>query len=115
MKASKATAMLGIVALGSFAVACGGGDSTEGTGSGENACPQKLTIQTDWFPELEHGGTYQLIGEGGAIGALQLIDFLFGDFQASLLRPLQLGALINQLLQSLPQQLLPPRQGASLL
>ena len=65
MKASKATAMLGIVALGSFAVACGGGDSTEGTGSGENACPQKLTIQTDWFPELEHGGTYQLIGPGG--------------------------------------------------
>ena len=44
MKASKATAMLGIVALGSFAVACGGGDSTEGTGSGENACPQKLKI-----------------------------------------------------------------------
>ncbi len=28
-------------------------------------CPAKLTIQTDWFPELEHGGTYQLIGPGG--------------------------------------------------
>ena len=22
-------------------------------------------IQTDWFPELEHGGTYQLIGPDG--------------------------------------------------
>ena len=28
-------------------------------------CPEKLTIQTDWFPELEHGGTYQLIGPDG--------------------------------------------------
>jgi hypothetical protein len=28
-------------------------------------CPSELVIQTDWFPELEHGGTYQLIGPDG--------------------------------------------------
>jgi hypothetical protein len=33
--------------------------------AGEAICPSELTIQTDWFPELEHGGTYQLIGPDG--------------------------------------------------
>lgn len=32
---------------------------------GEAVCPSELVIQTDWFPELEHGGTYQLIGPDG--------------------------------------------------
>ena len=44
------------------------GDTTaaEGTtAAGEGPCPTKLVIQTDWFPELEHGGTYQLIGPDG--------------------------------------------------
>ena len=31
----------------------------------EAVCPTDLVIQTDWFPELEHGGTYQLIGPDG--------------------------------------------------
>lgn len=31
----------------------------------EAVCPSNLVIQTDWFPELEHGGTYQLIGPDG--------------------------------------------------
>ena len=31
----------------------------------EAVCPTNLVIQTDWWPELEHGGTYQLIGAGG--------------------------------------------------
>jgi hypothetical protein len=31
----------------------------------EGPCPSELVIQTDWFPELEHGGTYQLIGPDG--------------------------------------------------
>lgn len=40
---------------------------TEGTeaATGDTVCPPKLVIQTDWFPELEHGGTYQLIGPDG--------------------------------------------------
>ena len=32
---------------------------------GEAVCPQNLVIQKDWWPETEHGGTYQLIGAGG--------------------------------------------------
>jgi hypothetical protein len=27
-------------------------------------CPQNLIIQTDWFPESEHGAVYQLLGPG---------------------------------------------------
>jgi hypothetical protein len=41
-----------------------GSETTDGEMS-EGPCPSKLTIQTDWFPELEHGGTYQLIGPDG--------------------------------------------------
>ena len=43
-------------------------ESTDAATDGETSegpCPSKLTIQTDWFPELEHGGTYQLIGPDG--------------------------------------------------
>jgi hypothetical protein len=32
-------------------------------------CPEKIVIQTDWWPELEHGGTYQLIGPDGTANA----------------------------------------------
>ena len=28
-------------------------------------CPDPLVIQTDWFPEPDHGYTYQAIGSGG--------------------------------------------------
>jgi hypothetical protein len=30
-------------------------------------CPEKIVIQTDWWPEIEHGGSYQLIGPAGKI------------------------------------------------
>ena len=43
-------------------VACGGDDSDS---SSDSVCPSNLVIQTDWWPEIEHGGTYQLIGENG--------------------------------------------------
>ena len=40
--------------------------TTAGTVSLKAAgCPDPLVIQTDWFPEAEHGGTYQLIGPDG--------------------------------------------------
>lgn len=69
------------LALGLCGVAaCSGGDDREGgaateigpegtapPGSDSGPCPQNLIIQTDWFPEIEHGGTYQLIGAGGTI------------------------------------------------
>ncbi len=43
-------------------------DTTDGGGEpapDEAVCPSNLVIQTDWWPEIEHGGTYQLIGPGG--------------------------------------------------
>ncbi len=30
-------------------------------------CPEKIVIQTDWFPEAEHGALYELIGDDYAI------------------------------------------------
>ena len=29
-----------------------------------DVCPSPLAVQTDWFPESEHGALYELIGEG---------------------------------------------------
>jgi hypothetical protein len=49
--------------------ACGGDDETTETTEGETAvglaevCPDPIIVQTDWFPESEHGGTYQLVGD----------------------------------------------------
>ncbi len=43
-------------------------DETEEEPAEESAaavCPANLIIQTDWWPEMEHGGSYQLIGPGG--------------------------------------------------
>jgi hypothetical protein len=66
------------VALGMLTAACGGDDddATEADGGGEGGgatdtsaagdlsgvCPDPLIVQTDWFPEPEHGGLYQLLG-----------------------------------------------------
>ena len=30
-------------------------------------CPATVVIQTDWFPEAEHGSLYELVGEGYAV------------------------------------------------
>lgn len=35
----------------------------------EGICPDKIVLQTDWFPESDHGYSYQLIGPGGTIDA----------------------------------------------
>lgn len=42
---------------------------TPGTGSTGgavdlSACPNPIVIQTDWFPEAEHGALYEMVGEG---------------------------------------------------
>ncbi len=55
--------------------ACGGGkgetasEAQGGSAQGglARACPETVVLQTDWFPEPEHGGAYQLIGPGGEI------------------------------------------------
>lgn len=32
-------------------------------------CPETIVIQTDWFPEAEHGALYQMVGENASIDA----------------------------------------------
>ena len=82
-----------IIGLSSLLVACGSDNGSSGSPSNDGPCPSKLTIQTDWFPELEHGGVYQLIGANGtaskdsmsysgtvqsayAVGGLQEVEIL---------------------------------------
>ena len=36
-------------------------------------CPSPLVVQTDWFPEAEHGALYELIGEGYEIDKNNLV------------------------------------------
>jgi hypothetical protein len=35
----------------------------------QKACGSKISVQTDWFPEPEHGGLYQLAGTNGTLDA----------------------------------------------
>jgi hypothetical protein len=89
MKARRALAACAVLSVTAALAACGddsnddggaaatttaaaaGGDTTAGgattSAGGDGVCPSELVIQTDWFPELEHGGTYQLIGTEGTI------------------------------------------------
>jgi hypothetical protein len=43
--------------------------SSAPTAPEEAVCPSNIVVQTDWWPELEHGGTYQLIGPDGTADA----------------------------------------------
>ena len=53
--------------------ACGSSDSASSdttaaaaTATGvslADVCPSTIVVQTDWFPESEHGGIYQLMGD----------------------------------------------------
>ncbi len=72
---------------------CGGSSSTSSDSSVANSgaadaanvslaesCPATVVVQTDWFPESEHGGIYQLMGDdavaskdaGSVIGSLMV-------------------------------------------
>ena len=55
-----------LLAVGLLAVACSGDSSDESTGTATGlgeVCPSPLVVQTDWFPESEHGALYHLIGD----------------------------------------------------
>ncbi|MDQ1359500.1 MAG: hypothetical protein QOG44_3873 [Acidimicrobiaceae bacterium] len=70
-------AVLGASCLVALACSGGGGRTTAPTTaptdtptdaptvSLKGLCPDKIVLQTDWFPESEHGFSYQLIGTGG--------------------------------------------------
>jgi hypothetical protein len=68
--------LLPLFVLALVAAACGSEDEAGGGGGGSDvevttdlktACGDRIVIQTDWFPEPEHGAVYQLIGPGGEI------------------------------------------------
>lgn len=63
---------LALTAVAVLALAAGVGAavtmaSTGAQGNLGSVCPSKIVVQTDWFPEPEEAGTYQLIGPGGTI------------------------------------------------
>ncbi len=55
--------------VGILLPACGNGSdsSLPYPDTSEAICPKNIVVQTDWWPELEHGGTYQLVGTKGTI------------------------------------------------
>jgi len=54
----------GLIPLAALVLAaCSGGDSPSGGGRAEGPCPSRLVLQTDWWPQLEHGGMYRLLGD----------------------------------------------------
>ena len=58
-------------AAGAETTAASESDTTAAGGSAGGAiadvCPEKISLQTDWNPEAEHGFVYQLIGDGYTI------------------------------------------------
>ena len=98
MRRTRIAAILLAIAL--VAVGCGGSDDdVETTASSETAegeaeapaadggaslaeiCPDPLVIQTDWFPEAEHGALYELIGD---------------DYTVDLEKKVVSGSMVNQ-------------------
>jgi hypothetical protein len=74
-----ACSMVVLLAGALFIAACGSStapdarlDAAPPPGSDQGPCPPDLVIQTDWFPEIEHGGVYQLIGPGGTVDTERL-------------------------------------------
>ena len=76
-KKKKLFLSVAVVTLLFGAVACGDDDSDQTASSSEassseantdtgdlSACPDPVVIQTDWFPESEHGAMYELFGDG---------------------------------------------------
>ena len=84
------TTIFSAIALGisiSLLGACGGSDTaaTDTTAAAPttaasltDVCPATIVVQTDWFPESEHGGLFQLLGDdalaskdsGAVVGSL---------------------------------------------
>jgi len=67
-----------LFAFGLIAAACGddddddgGGDAVATEGALTGVCPDPLIIQTDWWPESEHGAVYNLVGDDYSIDADQ--------------------------------------------
>src|SRR5882672_12132929 len=73
--ALSAVAALGLAACGNSSNSSGGTGGTTPAASANPAydlsavCPSTVVVQTDWNPESEHGGTYELVGPNPTIDA----------------------------------------------
>jgi hypothetical protein len=68
--------LLALLVLVAFAAACSGAPdggsappAAGGSGSLKGICPDPVVVQTNWFPQAEHGSVYQLVGSGYRIDA----------------------------------------------
>lgn len=57
-----------VLAVG-FGIAQAASGSAKATSPLQKACGSKIVVQTDWFPEPEHGALYQLAGTNGTLDA----------------------------------------------
>ncbi len=62
-----------LLTFGLVAAACGDDDDSSSSavviaeGILTDVCPSPLIVQTDWFPESEHGALYHMIGDGYSV------------------------------------------------
>ncbi len=78
----KTRPLIGIAMAASLTLAaCGGGESSPDTTSAPAeigidlaaaGCPETIVLQTDWFPEAEHGNLYQMVGDNYEIDAKKM-------------------------------------------
>jgi hypothetical protein len=71
-----ATLLAATLAVALAAGACGGAPDTatgaaagSGRGSLAGVCPETVVVQTNWFPQSEHGAAYRLVGPGYRVDA----------------------------------------------
>jgi hypothetical protein len=75
----KLALVVGGLVLALVAAACGGDNgggssaapapAASGSANLKGVCPDPVVVQTNWFPEAEHGAIYQLVGPGYKIDA----------------------------------------------
>jgi hypothetical protein len=73
---SAALAVAAAVLVGAAVAIASGGNAAHVASAGawnsfttslKGVCPSTIEVQTNWWPEPDHGGTYELIGPGGTI------------------------------------------------
>mgnify|MGYP006982501398 CR=1 FL=1 len=61
--AATATATTAAPAAPETTAASAGETTADSAGELAGVCPATVVIQTDWFPESEHGGMYEMVGD----------------------------------------------------
>lgn len=80
MRSTRTTFGTAVLAVAALALTACGGDDGEAQAAGptgevgstdlaEAGCPDTVVIQTDWNPEAEHGGVYELVGDDYSVDA----------------------------------------------